>query len=275
VKHLAPLVGKFLVEEGRHPAFKMVGLAVQRLPGIVDQISPPVAVRDMETCIYLDDSPSMTEGGALEEGHAVLRAATSPLLRDRGSCRVVKFGGSPTVLVPGDDDALSGAAGAMMVQLAWDGSSWGTYMWHMIEQDVMARYQPGGGKLRLMVITDGEDTCSPAGYNGVQGMDPMMRALTLAGFDIEWHIVVIGRVPGSRRYADLAAATGGSFLAVEDLFDEGSEDARRFLDTVERSGELGADATRRRWRREEYQVEAREGRREKFDWLKALPPPSS
>ena len=87
-----------------------------------------------------------------------------------------------------------------------------------------------------MVITDGEDTCSPEGYNGVRGMDPMMRALALAGFDVEWHIVVVGRVRGSRRYADLAAATGGSFLAVEDVFDESSKDARLFLDTLDRGG---------------------------------------
>ena len=42
VKNLAPLVGKSLVDEAKHPAFKMLGLAVERMPGVVDQLSPPV-----------------------------------------------------------------------------------------------------------------------------------------------------------------------------------------------------------------------------------------
>ena len=40
---------------------------------------------------------------------------------------------------------------------AWDASSGGTYMWHMIECDVMSRYIPGKGRLRIVIITDGED----------------------------------------------------------------------------------------------------------------------
>jgi hypothetical protein len=32
----------------------------------------------------------------------------------------------------------------------------------MIQQDVLGRYRPAGGKLRLIVITDGHDTLSPA-----------------------------------------------------------------------------------------------------------------
>ena len=30
------------------------------------------------------------------------------------------------------------------------------------------RYEPAGGRLRLVVITDGEDTLSPREYNGVK-----------------------------------------------------------------------------------------------------------
>ena len=48
-----------------------------------------------------------------------------------------------------------------LLQLGWDGSSGGTYMWHMIEQDVLERYRPGSGTLRLIVVTDGHDTLSP------------------------------------------------------------------------------------------------------------------
>ena len=46
-----------------------------------------------------------------------------------------------------------------------------------IKEDVCARYTPGPGKLRLVVITDGVDTHSPPPYRGMGGMDPMMEHL--------------------------------------------------------------------------------------------------
>ena len=64
----------------------------------------------------------------------------------------------------------------------------------MIQQDVLGRYRPAGGKLRLIVITDGHDTLSPAQYAGLRGMDPLMNDLHAAGYDVEWHVVVLGQV---------------------------------------------------------------------------------
>ena len=58
-------------------------------------------------------------------------------------------------------------------------------MWHMIQTDVLARYRPGRGKLRLIIVTDGHDTQSPAQYNGRRGMHPMMRTLHAEGYDVE------------------------------------------------------------------------------------------
>ena len=81
-----------------------------------------------------------------------------------------------------------------LISLGWDGSSGGTYLWHMIQQDVLGRYRPAGGKLRLIVITDGHDTLSPAQYAGLRGMDPLMNDLHAAGYDVEWHVVVLGQV---------------------------------------------------------------------------------
>ena len=55
-------------------------------------------------------------------------------------------------------------------------------------------YKAGPGVLRVFVITDGEDTQSPYGYNGAAGMDPMQKQLLEAGFDIEWNIILLQRL---------------------------------------------------------------------------------
>ena len=85
-----------------------------------------------------------------------------------------------------------------VVAAQWNGTSGGTYMWKMIEEDVRSRYLPGHGRLRLIVITDGEDTHSPGEqthtrfavkaeavkvccafvtgvYCGIKGMDALMK----------------------------------------------------------------------------------------------------
>jgi len=77
------------------------------------------------------------------------------------------------------------------------------------------------------------------------------------------------------KYASLAGATGGSFLAVE-KFDtqhgRSRHEANAFLDAIERGGSTGDDAARHE-RQRQYELEARSGSAEKFDWYKALPPP--
>ena len=54
-------------------------------------------------------------------------------------------------------------------------------MWHMIERDVVKRYVPGSGTLRIYVVTDGEDVQSPYPYTGMDGMNPLMQALLKRG----------------------------------------------------------------------------------------------
>ena len=262
---VAPLVGSALAKSN-HPALKLAGSLLSVAPSMADAMAAPVVVDGVETTLYLDDSGSMsfptgvTLGTRLDEGRRVL-SSLAPLLA--GTTRVLKFGSSATVLVPREEETeVSGA----LVSLAWDGSSGGTYMWKMIEDDVCQRYQPGAGKLRLVVVTDGHDTLSPSEYNGVQGMNPMMRKLLRRGFDIEWHIVVLGKVDSMRSYESLAAATGGSFLAV-DSFDPDSPKASAFLDAVWQSGPQERFERQRRY---ELDVDTAE----RFDWYTALPPPS-
>ena len=40
----------------------------------------------------------------------------------------------------------------------WDGSSGGTYMWKMIEEDIMFANNPSEHPLRVFIVTDGDDT---------------------------------------------------------------------------------------------------------------------
>lgn len=294
---LAPAVGSAL-KQSRHPAASLAGHVLEGLGTAVDNYSDPIVVDGLETTLYLDDSGSMSMAlrhnftidawwsgkhvRRLDEGRRVV-ASLAPLLE--GPTRIVKFGERPTVIQPRDpsgqalSDALmiprGGAQGnaldlrALPFLMSWDASSGGTYMWHMIEQDVLERYRPGGGKLRLVVVTDGEDVLSPPGYNGVRGMDPMQRTLLKAGYDIEWHIIVLGEVPGSDRYAALAGATGGSFLAISDSFDESRRDVQSFLDAIDQ----GSDGAARYERQRRYELEANKGDAERVEWFQALPPP--
>ena len=273
VKAFAPVVGKAVAEgAGRRNSGLgfAVGAALAHLGTVLDVTEGMTEVRDAETCVYLDDSQSMTWGvhssanlfgTRLEEGKRVLQSLR-PLID--GPTRVVKFGSHPTVVAtrqPADEIPESS------LQLQWDGSSGATYMWKMIEEDVVGRYTPSGGKLRIVVVTDGEDTRSPGEYQGMSGMDPMMRYLQERGYDIEWHIVVIGDdiARASRnRYASLAAATGGGFLAV-DAFDARDPKAQAFLRALAQSG------GEREQRRRQYEIDAQQGKRERFDWYKALP----
>ena len=165
-------------------------------------------------------------------------------------------------------------------------------MWKMIEDDVLGRYAPSpdrktNAKLRIVVITDGEDVESPGNYRGIRGMDPMMKTLLQAGFNIEWHIVVIdsswfgGESKASlRRYESLARATGGGFLLLKP-FDHNSSSTDRinkevenFISTLElsTSGEDSSmDRNSPQRRKELYASEAKRGRADTFEWLKLLP----
>jgi len=253
-------------------------VAPTKVNTLVERMAPPVVVDDIETTLYLDDSPSMNEstGGwfsftsRLDQGRKVL-SSLAPVL---GSlpCRVLKFSNKPTVLSMREENSRKGggiSSSLPQITSGWDGSGNGTYLWHMIQTDVMERYLPGKGKLRLVVVTDGDDNMSPSGYQGMKGMDPMMRTLQKSGYDIEWHIIVIGEESGLGRYKALTGATGGSFLAVKNKFDESSKEAAAFLEAIESS----SDEHGRRERQQRYEIERDAGEADRFDWYKKLPPP--
>jgi hypothetical protein len=253
-------------------------VAPQTVDTLSERVASPVVVNGLETTLYLDDSPSMREwtgvlsfSSRLDEGKKVL-TELAPLL-GQSPCRILKFSNIPTVLSKREE---KGAASLPQISTGWDGTGNGTYLWHMIQTDVLTRYRPGTGKLRLVVVTDGEDNMSPPGYQGMEGMHPLMRTLQEAGYDIEWHIIVLGHVHSrvKEQYRALAGATGGNFLSVKRDFDKNSREASAFLKAFKNSGETG-DTSDRRKRQRQYEKDSLEGKADRFDWYKQLPPPDN
>jgi hypothetical protein len=136
----------------------------------------------------------------------------------------------------------------------------------MIEHDIRTRYRPGSGKLRLCCITDGDDCLSPPPFNGVKGMDPLMRSLKQQGFDIEWHIIIVGdEVSEPARYEALTKATGGTFIQTT-FFDVATPSCAAYLKQLKAS--CGGDASHIRAQRQStYALEAKTGRAPTFDWF--------
>jgi hypothetical protein len=311
VKAAAPLVGRALRHTkgkgGKHGlGFEVAALAMEKLPSVMDDMSDPVEVRGVETILYLDDSQSM-KGANIMKGHQVL-SSMSDILKE--NTRIVKFGSDRTVLYSRENSWSSA-----LVHMNWDGSSGGTYMWKMIQDDVMNRYRPAGyfrmkrlreqenngageenshgdyidddevgavNKLRVVVITDGYDCMSPGEYQGMRGMDPMMAYLLKAGFNIEWHVVLIGEVGSynsalsakdAQRYRALAGETGGSFIVASDnfmdAFSRDDPEVSAFLDALESSDEPDQGEAARAERRLTYRKN-NSARGEDMDWLKLL-----
>lgn len=202
--------------------------------GISERLEGSVRVDRIENAMYIDDSDSMNGPHFFEARRALNRMAQN---LGTAPTRIVKFGSSPMVLAPRSGVGLGGEA-VRKAAKSWDGSSGGTYMWKMIEDDIFEQYVPGSGRLRIFIITDGMDELSPRAYRGLGGMDPMMNSLRFAGFDVEFFIVVVGsltNMPGTVRYRDLACSTGGAFLSINHRFDELASESQKFLSALAQS----------------------------------------
>lgn len=274
VKVLAP-AARMLSRHSRHPAMSIAGMVLGHSTTVLDEFSDPVVIPSdgIETVLYLDDSGSMD--GNLYQGKAALDSM-APLIQG-SSIRTVKFGRGKTIVSPREKEWSTA-----LTFLNWDASSGSTYMWKMIEDDVLQRYRPSPsganpGKLRLILITDGFDTDSPGEYRGIKGMDPMMKTLLAKGYNIEFHIVVLGNHSRGnqialKRYQSLAEATGGGYMALSGLFyNEKSADVINFMSSLDASNDTTGSASLRRRQRQDYLEAAKEGKREKFDWLHSLP----
>jgi hypothetical protein len=273
-------VGSALRSSSRYGSIGMIaGSLLEQIPTALDD-SSVLDITGIDTVLYLDDSGSMN-GSNLNEGYKALRSLEERLKAHDDNrflpTRIVKFGDHPQVLAPSDEHWSS-----MLVSISWDASSGGTYMWKMIQDDVKSKYRPAGGKLRVVVITDGADNMSPGKYAGVRGFDPLMTNLLDNGYDIEWNIIVVGNYDGiifkkelsesdQRLYESLCRATGGHFVSVGvDGWNENDKDISTFLEAIEDSGYEDTEVDRI-GRQEQYRLEAGKGGVEKFDWLPAIP----
>jgi hypothetical protein len=275
VKQAVPIVAPVIKSISRNnPALNLAATGMEQLLSMEEEFHPPIRVDDVDTALYLDDSGSMKTN--LFQGKYAL-ASMEHLMQK--NIRIIKFGTHKSVLstrVSTWDSALT--------TVAWNASSGATYMWKMIEDDVLRRYRPAGGRLRVIVITDGFDTRSPGEYKGMSGMNPMMRTLLREGFDIEFHIIILGQTGPFRtlsegdikKYQSLAAATGGSCMVVSGfLYDPESPAAKSFVQTLEESGRNDQKSVEARKKRQlQYKEDASKGRKESFDWIKSLPDPN-
>ena len=114
--------------------------------------------------MYIDDSDSMSGGDHLPEATRALARLGAHL--GMAPTRIVKFGSSPRVMTPRSEVGM-GEEVARAAAKEWNGSSGGTYMWKMIENDILQQYLPGAGRLRVFIITDGMDEMSPWAYRGL------------------------------------------------------------------------------------------------------------
>ena len=274
VQYVAPIVSN-----SPKTSRSIAALALESFPTLVDAMADKVCLEDrVETILYLDDSGSMHS--KLGMGQSVLSSMASSL---QVSTRVIKFGSKKTVLGVRDDSFSTS-----LTMFGWNAKSGSTYMWKMIEDDIMGRYKPAqNGKLRVVVITDGYDTDSPGPYNGIRGMDPMMKQLLAKRYDIEFHIVILEDPFSSfgsisiqdkhvRRYESLAAATGGSAVKISNIFHQDDPKVQSFLRTLEQSSRTGVlQQSQRVQRQQQYLDDARRGRKEHLDWVSLMPPPSS
>lgn len=280
VLNFAPIVAELISSipiVKKNPILSMaIKAAASSLSNISDETSESIIVQDIETVLYLDDSGSMY-GSNLSKGQSLLNSMWSSL-----SCnlRIVKFGTYKTVLSERSENIS--VLPEVTTNMMWNAQSGLTYMWHMILNDIQQKYRPGSGKLRIVIITDGYDCQSPGEYNGINGMNPMMRDLLGAGFDIEWFIVIIGSISSTelKKYKSLATATGGAFLVTSDdpidsiinSFNKNDSDEIQFLETLKSSGGPNSFINRRT-RQNQYKLSADKGELEKFNWITLLPPP--
>ena len=168
------------------------------------------AVTTDETVIYLDGSGSMA-GENLQLGRKAFASMAWQLKNpyfDDGTaapCRIVKLGRHGTVLAADDDDWSPA-----LVSLSWDATGELTNMWQTIETDIKQSYRPGGGLLRVVIITDDIAGQDAAGF---------VQPLSQVEDDLQTQLFVVGiggrtSPEAKANYAELCNMTGGSFFSM-------------------------------------------------------------
>jgi len=146
-----------------------------------------------------------------------------------------------------------------------------TYLWEYAHSVVSSIITPF---IEVVIVTDGDDNDSSEEFNGPQGFNHMMQLLTRAGKQPRFRVYCVGRTPCTGKethYRDLALATGGTFVAVDDD-QNGTEKGALTLF----SEEVNAPFVERKERavdtQNRYKQLMLEGAARKYEWADALVP---
>mmetsp|Transcript_23750 Transcript_23750/g.27934 ORF Transcript_23750/g.27934 Transcript_23750/m.27934 type:complete len:380 (+) Transcript_23750:2-1141(+) len=255
---------------------------ISGIKDIADTITTErIEIASTEAILYLDNSVSMTNGSNLKLAHQAFESILPQF--NNIPTRVVVFGSYKDEIVVRDKNIPK-----IPILPHWDGNGGGTYLWHMIDRDIVKRYKPSKGTLRVYVITDGGDIESPYPYYGPKGMNPLMENLLKSNYRIEWTIIVIGMDDHDKinhLYKDLCLATGGSFLSLNmkntkysqntiDFIQKNPKVSKFVLDIKKAHGnDIKAKTRVKEENQAEFNRRLKQGTGEKFTWLEALPPP--
>ncbi|CAB9523253.1 expressed unknown protein [Seminavis robusta] len=249
-----------------------VVMVIDSAGNVYQQVAPRITTANL---VYLDNSGSMSFGffsSWLDIAHPLLKRMAPSL--QGAPTSVILFGSDQEVVVR---EAKTFNVEAILRQ--WKGQIGGTYMWHMIQQDLLEnRKVVSSRRLRVFIVTDGEDNKSPGDYMGVGGMNPMMSHLINAGYDIEFHITVLGVGNiDSRGYRDLTRATGGNFLYIDWRSKKSlrSEiEVEGFIEQIAAytsKEDITETEAMRSKKKREYELDVQKGEATEFEWYKQLP----
>lgn len=217
----------------------------------------PAATSIVPNLVYLDDSSSMVQywthlesqftlGQKFRWDQTCLRAGQTEFIDlatylEGTPVRVVKFGGVTefedykdhrgvlslrkvekmlrTLLL--ETDHFQNGLHLPPLLKSWDGSSQGTFMWKMMETDILGTYS-AEVPIRVHLLTDGLDTHSPGEFRGIRGMEALKASLRDKGYRIQWNIILllygVHGVPGlaADAYQELCRSSGGVFQVISD-----------------------------------------------------------
>jgi len=205
-------------------------------PDCPDSANPDckIPITGVNNIFYLDKSNSMSmtkwcESWSSGSKEICLKDAVTLLERldpfmDNQPTRVVRFWGNHEVIDERNTEGLD----FQKARDGWENTDGYTKVWELVATDIESNFYPLPaleGKLRIYIITDGEDTKSTQSaswdenknYRGNGGIPNMINYLTTKSLSMcEFHVMIVGDNEDLRSdYRDLAESTGGSFVYYE------------------------------------------------------------
>lgn len=162
--------------------------------------------------LFLDDSLSMSEDGALPLGHSALESMADRLDRTPTSVHLI---GTQSHLKFGFDDSPS----IHDILSTWNANGGRTQLWEYIFATLSNEKRPLAFKKKdeAVIITDGMDNQSRGSFSGIEGYNHLMTKLKQEGVKLRISALCIGQeeMCKSADYRDLSMATGGVYATVD------------------------------------------------------------